>query len=47
METYYPTGELKSEASIINGKKNEKYKSYYENGQLKEICYHTNGIKIE
>jgi antitoxin component YwqK of YwqJK toxin-antitoxin module len=43
---YYPTGELKSEVFIINGKKNGERKSYHENGQLKTICNYVNDKKL-
>ena len=35
--TYYKSGELESEVFMINDKIHGEYKSYWKNGQLKEI----------
>ncbi len=41
---YYSNGKLKSKVLLNNGKKEGKYKEYFQNGEIKIICNYINDM---
>ena len=45
VRTYYTNGNILEEYYMFNGKKEGEFKSYWDNGQLWEVCNYINGIR--